>query len=165
VIQGQYTAAALPFHLQQAQEQHIAATESLHPQRQSRCPLAETGIALARADALAHRSSCGVRTIGSEAGDEGYGGYEAGSDWGSGLAEMDRCRFGLEVGRIDLDGTDQLGLDGTDQLGLDETDQLGLDEMDQLGLDEMDQLGLDGTDQLGLDETDQLGLDEKDHID
>lgn len=113
MIQEQRTAAGLPFHLQQAREQHIAAMDLLHSQRQSRCPLAETGIALAQADALAHRSSCGVRTIGSEADDEGY---EAGSGWGSGLAEMDRCRFGLEVGHIDLDGTDQLGLDEKDHI-------------------------------------------------
>ena len=162
MIQKQHTAAALPFHLQQARGQHIAAMDSLHSQRQSRFPLAETGIALAQADALAHRSSCGVRTIGREADDEGY---EAGSGWGSGLAEMDRCRFGLEVGHIDLDGTDQLDLDGTDQLGLDGTDQLGLDGTDRLGLDGTDRLGLDGTDRLGLDGMDQLGLDEKDHID
>jgi hypothetical protein len=116
VIQEQHTAAALLFHLQQAREQHIAAVDSLYPQRQSRCPLAETGAVLARADALAHHSSCGVRTIGSEASDEGYEGYEAGSDQGPGLAEMDRRRFGLEVGRINLDGTDQLGLDERDHI-------------------------------------------------
>ena len=116
MIQEQHTAAALPFHLQQAREQHIAAVGPLHSQRQSRCLLAETGIALAQADALAHRSSCGVRTIGGEADDEGYEGCEAGSGWGSGLAEMDRCRFGLEVGHIDLDGTDQPGLDGKDYI-------------------------------------------------